>query len=304
MSWSVNVMVATYQRPERLRKALDSLRVSAEQAPSDLRIGVTVVDDDESRSAEQVVLEFGTAFADGCSYVVSGARNISTARNTGLAAASERAAWVGSIDDDVVVPPRWFEVCLDLLRDGRFDAVTGPLVKDFSLGPQWLSSEPFGRIGLLAGVDGEPAEVCATGNNWISSDFLRRFPSIRFDEALGRTGGEDMDFFYRAVEVGLRPVYSLEAAVVEREPVARCTMRYQLRRAFWLGVSEGQISMRRGKASRKRLLARAARRAVERGARQLPPEDRAASGVRHQSAVLAQCLGLVLGCFGLTLSHA
>ena len=131
-------------------------------------------------------------------------------------------------------------------RRGRHNAVTGPLAKDFSHGPSWLSDEPFDQLGRLAGVDGEDAFVCATGNNWVSSSFLRRHPELRFDRELGRTGGEDMDFFYRAVRAGLRPVYSAAAAVTETEPPSRCTLRYQVRRSFWLGISESSDQLTAG----------------------------------------------------------
>lgn len=300
---TVVVVIASFRRPDRLRTALDSLVAAAGHAPDDWRVGVTVVDDDPEGSAAAVVSAYRDAFGAGCNYVVSAARNISIARNTGLESALAHATYVASIDDDVVVPQQWFETCARAVAGSAHNAVTGPLIKDFSAGPGWLSREPFDRMGLLAGVDGEDAFVCATGNNWMSGDFLRANPDLRFSVDLGETGGEDMDFFYRSVERGLRPVYSVAAAVTEVEPPGRCTLRYQLRRAYWLGVSEAQIGLRLRLFSRLRLFARAGRRAANRGAALIPADRHADRGARWSLAVLAQCVGMVLGGFGVKLRH-
>ena len=303
MTKTVIVTIATYQRPQRLRLALESLRLSASSVLPALSVGVTVVDDDPNRSAREVASEFANAFPLGCTYVFCGSHNISHARNAGLEAALMRADWVGSIDDDVEVPANWFRVCADALSDGKYNAVTGPLIKDFSMGPRWLTEQPFGELGLMAGTDGEASSTCATGNNWVSSTFLRRHPTLRFNPELGRTGGEDMDFFYRAIDLGLRPVFSESAAVIEREPVERCTFRYQLRRAFWLGISEAQTNLRARRAGRARLVARALRRAANAGARQLSSDVGRSRHCRYEVAVLVQCWGVVLGTLGVRLRH-
>lgn len=299
----VIVAIATYRRPDRLRLALDSLRASALRCPELLSVGVVVADDDPDASARGVAADFSGSWPLGCTYLHVGSRNISRARNAGLEAALPGADWVASIDDDVVVPHDWFRVCHRAVVDGRFDAVTGPLTKDFSSGPSWLTTEPFGHLGLMVGEDGQPAATCATGNSWVSAAFLRAHPDLRFDPELGRTGGEDMDFFFRAIALGLRPVYSSAAAVTEKEPAERCTFRYQVRRAFWLGISESQTHLGTGRAGRVRLLLRAGRRALHRGARQLPAEVRDSRGLRYQVAILAQCAGTALGTVGVRMGH-
>ncbi len=304
MTTSVIVAIATYRRPDRLRMALERLAQSAAAAePTSLTAGVVVVDDDPQSSARTVASEFARRFSLGCTYLTCGSQNISHARNKGLEAALPEADWVGSIDDDVEVPDDWFVVCARAVADGTYDAVTGPLIKDFSRGPRWLTEQPFDHLGLMTGTDGQPASTCATGNSWVRAEFLRAHPSLRFSPELGRTGGEDMDFFHRAIEAGLRPVYSTAAAVTEREPAERCTYRYQLRRAFWLGLSEAQVNLRGRRARRSRLVARALRRGVTGGTHLLPPERRSTRRLRYRLAVLAQCLGLTLGTVGVRLDH-
>ena len=303
MTHTVNVVIATYRRPDRLRDAVASLAQSASRLPDEWAVGITLVDDDPERSAHPVAEDFADAFSLGCTYVFCGSKNISLARNAGLESALPTADWVASIDDDVVVPLHWFETYVAAIADGGHNAATGPLLKDFSQGPPWLAKEPFDRLGLLTGTDGRAAHVGATGNNWMQSDFLRRHPSLRFSPDLGKTGGEDMDFFYRAVALGLSPLFCHRAGVIEKEPPARCTLRYQLRRAFWLGLSEAHIALRLGLAGRPRLVARSLRRAANRGARQLPPEALPRRRARFTLAILAECLGLALGSLGLKLAH-
>lgn len=300
---TVDVVIATYRRPDRLAVGLSRLKAAAAAAPPGWRVGVTVVDDDPAGSAHPVAAQFADAFSAGVTYLSCGARNISLARNMGLESALKKADWVGSLDDDVEVSSDWVRVCAAAVSETPFNAVTGPLLKDFPHGPAWLSDQPFDQLGILAGRDGEAAFTCATGNNWVEADFLRSHPSLRFSPDLGRTGGEDMEFFYRAVQMGLRPVFIRAGAVIEREPPSRCTYRYQLRRAYWLGVSEAQISLRLGKASRPRLLARSLRRALSGGARQLPAHRLAQRGARYRLAVGAQCLGVVLGTAGMRMRH-
>lgn len=302
MPQRLNVAIATYRRPDRLRAAVESVRKSAQQAPAGWRVGVTIVDDDPDGSAANVAASLDEVFDLGCTYVFCGSQNISHARNAGLESAMYEADWVGSIDDDVVVPIDWVRVCAAAVA-GEHNAVTGPLIKDFSNGPLWLRREPFDHLGLMGGVDGELTPVCATGNNWINAEFLRTRPWLRFSADLGESGGEDMEFFHRAVGAGLRPVYSLGSAVTETEPASRCTFTYQVRRAFWLGVSEAQIALRLGLAGRLRLLARGIRRAVERNARNLPPERLADRGLRYSLATFAQLGGVAWGCLGLQLRH-
>ncbi len=57
-----------------------------------------------------------------------------------------------------------------------------------------------------------------------------------FDPRLGRTGGEDADFFDRMVKAGRSFVWCAEARVYEDVPVERQTLKYHVKRAFVRGV--------------------------------------------------------------------
>lgn len=160
---SIDVVIATFRRPDRLTTALRRLQSAAEAAPSGWTLGVTIVDDDPSGSAAPVADHYRDRFPGGITYLTCGSRNISLARNMGLESALPRADWVGSIDDDVEVPPDWVSVCAEAVDGSGFNAVTGPLLKDFSAGPRWLSEQPFDQLGILAGADGQPAFTLRDG---------------------------------------------------------------------------------------------------------------------------------------------
>jgi succinoglycan biosynthesis protein ExoM len=212
---------------------------------------------------------------------------------------------VAMVDDDVVVPRQWFRALLDVQRRTGADAVTGPMRVCFPpASPRWLSDEPFAEIGALLRTEEGPVHTCATSNTLMRTGWLISHPEIRFEEDLGRLGGEDMVFFRRATALGLNAHFSTEVAVRQLEPLQRSTLAYQLRRALWMGNTEFVVNHRLGTASRRRLFGRGGRRALRavgrvasRGRRREPLQ------LRYAMAGVAEGLGIMLGACGVTLEH-
>ena len=302
---TVCVYVCTFRRNEPLARLLASLAVAAERAGAVASVGVVVVDDNPDGSAAPVLDGFRTSFERGIHYRHSGAANISVARNLGLRAAMEIGDWVAMTDDDVVVPPDWFEQYLDIRTRTGADAVTGPLLLTFDeASPPWLRSQPFSTVGLMPGDDERSTDICATGNSMVSTAWLRAHPDIRFDSDLGEAGGEDMVFYRRATAAGLDARYSSRVAVQALEPPERATLRYQLYRSLWIGNSQFVTNHRTGAATRGRLALRGGRRMVASVRR---PVERLRRGEapqwRFAGAQLAEGVGLALGAVGLVLRH-
>ena len=302
---SVVVSVCTFRRNDELGRLLESLVAAAHHASAVADVGVVVVDDNPDGRARPVAGSFDDRFPLGVTYVHSGRQNISRARNLGLEAAVSRGEWVAMTDDDVVVPVGWIaELDAGQRRTGAL-AVTGPMVSRFPTGsPGWLEDEPFATMGVLDGADDQPIDTCATHNSMVSSRWLREHPGIRFSDDLGVLGGEDMVFYRRAIEEGLTACYSSRTVVVAVEPQDRATLRYQLRRALWIGNSEFVTNRRLGAASRPRLGLRGGRRM----ARAVGTSWRAwrageAPQVRFAAARVATGLGLVAGSAGIELRH-
>jgi succinoglycan biosynthesis protein ExoM len=301
----IGLSVCTYRRNDLLRRLLQSVSAASDYCADRAQIGVVVVDDNPDGLARPVVEEFEEVFPLGIRYVPWGQRNISKARNRGLEEATRIGDWVAMADDDVVVPPHWFRTLLDVQVQTDADAVTGPMDVCFPPGsPHWLSDEPFADIGAAPALEDGPVRTCATSNTLMRTAWLMDHPDIRFDEDLGRLGGEDMVFFRTATANGLRAFFSREVAVRQIEPVERSTFSYQLRRALWMGNSEFVTNDRLGAANRWRLFGRGGRRAlralgrvVSRGRRGEPPQ------LRYTLAAVAEGVGIMLGACGVTLEH-
>ena len=301
---SIALYVCTHQRNDELRRLLTSVKRAAAEATDRAALGVVIVDDNPDGRAKQVATEFESAFELGLTYCHSGRQNISIARNMGLETAHPLGDWGAMLDDDVVVGADWMIEHLELQERTGADATTGPLLLTFPHGPAWLTEQPFADIGLHDAGEGEQVDECQTGNSMLRSSFLAEHPDIRFDEALGVIGGEDMVFYHAAVQAGLRAFYSRRVAVEEPEPAERSTLRYQLSRARWMGNTEYVTNTRNGLASRERMAFRAAKRMVK-GA--LRPVARLARGQRPQFryglSVMSEGIGLFAGVAGRELHH-
>jgi succinoglycan biosynthesis protein ExoM len=301
----VGVYVCTYRRNEALTRLLESLEVAAKEAADVARVGVAVIDDNDDGRARAVADEFTGRFPGGVTYRHTGSGNISVARNAGLEAAMEGTDWVAMTDDDAVVPPDWIVTMLRVQAETGADAITGSTLLRYPPGsPRWLNDQPFCDVGILAFEDRSESPLGSTCNSMLRSSFLREHPDIRFEPALGTLGGEDGVFYRRAINAGLRVVYSSEVSVFGEEPPERCSFRYQVRRAIWLGNSEGVVNLQSGAATRGRLVLRAGRRfvhALERPARRMA--RRQGPHLRFTAAQSAEVLGMVLSAAGVHLEH-
>jgi len=85
-----------------------------------------------------------------------------------------------------------------------------------------------------------------TGNVIFRRDLIER-AKLRFRVELGKSGGEDSDFFSRFFEVGGRIGYSPDAVVYEQVPLGRTSVAWLLRRSFRRGQSHGSLLARRGR---------------------------------------------------------
>ena len=302
---SIAVYVCTYRRNDELNRLLQSIERAALAVVDRAAVGVVVIDDNPNQEARPAVHGFSGEFELGLVYRHSGQQNISLARNIGIEAAIEIGDWVAMTDDDIIVRDTWLSELLDLAQRTGATAVTGPVAITFPrTAPRWLRNEPFSDLGLLVLPENEPAPLCSTGNSMISADWLRDHPDIRFEPALGTTGGEDGVFFRTAMQAGLTARFTARAAIDEVAPPERCTLRYQLRRSVWLGNSEFLTNHETGLAGRGRLVLRGGRRIADSIAQLI---GRVAHGsspqLRWTAAGIAQGVGFWIGAVGIRLEH-
>jgi succinoglycan biosynthesis protein ExoM len=67
------------------------------------------------------------------------------------------------------------------------------------------------------------------------------FTSLRFDLALGRSGGEDTDYFHRLTALGGTIAQASDALVYEPVPSDRAAMGWLIRRRLRMGQTHGML---------------------------------------------------------------
>jgi succinoglycan biosynthesis protein ExoM len=243
------VAIPTYNRPAMLLDALRSVR--AQVLPAGASAEVLVVDNSRDANARDAVLAEAACPGLSLRYLSVSEPNISVARNAAAAACG--AEWLAFLDDDQVAEPGWLSALVATGEATGADVVFGAVLPIFPGGaPSW---DPTGRgltrdialpTGSPVGLDHDPRLSglwIGTGNCLLraASCFGAEQP---FDPALGRSGGEDYDFFVRLHAAGRRFVWCGEAPVKEVIPAARLTTAYRRNRSFRAGQLYGRITVR------------------------------------------------------------
>jgi glycosyltransferase involved in cell wall biosynthesis len=224
------VCICTYRRPALLGRLLS--RIETQRTGGLFDYSVVVVDNDRSESARQVVESFARSSQIPVHYDVEPEQSISLARNRAVRNAG--GDLVGFIDDDEVPAENWLLHHVDTLHRCGADGVLGPVLPCFETAPpDWvLKGRFFDRPTHRTG------EVLEWRNTRTGNALLRKtlFPDGRswFDPAFG-SGGEDRDFFRKAIASGSVFVWCEEAPVYEAVPPDRWKRSVMMKRALLRG---------------------------------------------------------------------
>lgn len=237
---TVTIGIASLGRPS-LSRTLDSL--GAITVPAGLAIEIVVADDDPAGGAAARVAS-GAPWPVPVRVVAVGAGNISAARNACLDAA--RGSLMAFVDDDEWVEPDWLVRLLAALDEFDADVVIGPVFPVYPAGtPDWLvEANP---LHVDWGRRGRKVDTGRSGNVLFRRARVEQL-GLRFDPALGKTGGEDTDFFHRLHRAGAVIVVTDDACIHEDAPPARLAPGYLRLRAMRSGQSYARfrLSGRRG----------------------------------------------------------
>jgi succinoglycan biosynthesis protein ExoM len=238
----VTVAVPTYRRPDDLRSLLPLLLEQAREVTATsggrYAVDVLVVDNDPDGGAASSVAE---VTAPELRYVPEPTPGIAVVRNRALDEAAE-AALLAFIDDDEHPEPGWLAHLLGTWADSGAAAVSGRVFAEFAgeLDPWIRAGEFFVRRRMPTGT---PIEVAACNNLLLDLRQIRRL-GVRFESALGLSGGEDSLFSRRLTAAGGRMVWCDESAVVDRVPVGRMTRSWVLTRAWSHGNADVLTGLR------------------------------------------------------------
>ena len=224
------VCVCTFQRPAFLA---DLLRTLLHQTTDGkFTYSIVVVDNDCRESARETIELLRRDHANRIKYFVEPEQNIALARNKAVEQAS--GDYVAFIDDDEIPSDEWLLQMYSALIKYPVDGVLGPVKPRFKvIPPGWIV-----RAGLFERPSHKTGYVLdwtetRTGNALIRRCVLEEVEGP-FNREFG-SGGEDRDFFRRAIELGRVFVWCEEATAYEIVPAERTSVSFHLRRALLRG---------------------------------------------------------------------
>jgi succinoglycan biosynthesis protein ExoM len=232
---TIDVCIATYKRPDLLRRLLESIVSQETDDLFDVRI--VIADNDAGRSAEAVARAL-EARGVPVVYDVEPVQSISHARNKSLSHA--KGDFVAITDDDNYADTRWLFHLYRAALDYEADVVHGSGERVFEPGtPQYiLESTAWVRPNPPTGST--EGYVCATGNCMFRRDLVRDV-AVPFDPEFGRTGSEDVAFFERLRRQGAKFVWCREAKIFGYVPPERANWRWVLKRDFRTGNTHYRV---------------------------------------------------------------
>ncbi len=230
----ISICICTLKRPMYLARLLSSL--SQQQRADLFEVSITVIDNDESGSAQRIVADCTSHFPEmTIRYFREPERNIAVARNRAV----ERSIgkFVAFIDDDEFPQQGWLELLYLNLKRYNAHGVLGPVCPHFdSTPPRWISASKIcERRRFTTGTILNRPSLTRTGNVLFDRCVFEG-EMAPFDPEFGLTGGEDVEFFRGKIASGFRFVWCDEAVVFESVPPERMTRAYHLRRALLRGL--------------------------------------------------------------------
>ncbi|QRM57344.1 glycosyltransferase family 2 protein [Sinorhizobium sp. BG8] len=230
----VDIAVCTFRRPQ-LAETLRSLGRLA--VPEGTTLRIIIADNDVTPSAEPLVERLRGEIPFALHYVHCPAGNISIARNACLDSAD--ADFLAFLDDDEVASELWLVNLLNAAEATGAEVVLGPVKAVYlSSAPEWMRNGDF-HSTMPVWVRGE-IRTGYTCNTLLRPDA----PSLRgrrFNLALGRTGGEDTEFFTHMHEAGGRIAFAEEAWLDDPVPENRASFGWLAKRRFRVGQTHGRL---------------------------------------------------------------
>jgi glycosyltransferase involved in cell wall biosynthesis len=233
MTQSVAICIITFNRPEGLRKALESLaRLQFPSAPPS--ITAVVIDNDPNGSARPICDDVRQKTNLNIVFEVEPKRGIPFVRNHAVKTALTLAEYICFIDDDEWVEPNWLAELLAAKQRYLADVVTGPVHPVAQQpNPNWKHVQPF--FDPPQHQTGAVVQTAYTNNVLVDANVYRSMTNW-FDERLALTGGSDGLFFTKVAAGGHKIVWTNDARVHELIPPSRANPRWVYRRAYRFGL--------------------------------------------------------------------
>jgi len=232
MSALVSICIATFKRPEGLKRlilGLNQLTFSTATPPD---IEIVIVDNDAAGSARAFCEEIRDQIRWQLKYDVEPEPGVTYARNRTIANASDNTSFIAIIDDDEVPDSQWLDQLLKVQREYNADVVTGPVYPYFEdkNTPEWIKKGQFFEPRNYE--TGHLLNAAFTNNVLIRAECLKGINPV-FDQRFAFKGSEDTHLFMRLFNSGYKIVWSKQAVVQEWIPASRTNLNWLIQRNFW-----------------------------------------------------------------------
>jgi succinoglycan biosynthesis protein ExoM len=230
-----SVCIATFKRPDLLRKLIQSL--FNQKKLDDIILEIIVVDNDSEKSAKEIVAEFFDTSTITISYYSQPVQNISLTRNMAIDKSSGQ--YLAIIDDDETADEYWIRNLMDTIVRFNADAVFGYVIPvfDSNVAPWKKQREIY---FLPVGKTGDSPSFYYTTNCLLKTHIINKI-NLRFDPKYGLTGGEDSVFFDLLSKYQAKYIVCREAISYEVVPRYRTELKFICYRYFQKGNNEGRI---------------------------------------------------------------
>ncbi|NNL35568.1 MAG: glycosyltransferase [Silicimonas sp.] len=230
----VSIAVCTYRRESVLETLQSLMEITL---PKGVETDIMVIDNDVTPSARDRVETFAETAPRPVRYVHAPAGNISVARNAALNASDAR--FLAFIDDDEVASRTWLSALMAARDHSGVDIVLGPVAAVYpDAAPDWMREE-----NLHATLPVEARGEIRTGysGNVLIDRACKALDGLRFDPALGETGGEDTIFFAMAHDAGGRIGFAADALVTEAVLPSRLSLKWLSARRLRSGRTHARL---------------------------------------------------------------
>lgn len=246
-----SIIIATCDRPVRLRNALDAASIAIQA--SGRRHRIIAVDNGSTQSAQKVVNDFAQDVDFPVQYLQSEPWNKSVALNAGIRSADTE--WLAFTDDDALPAEDWLDQADEYRKRTGVNIFGGQLVAgvaDFEL-PSWLIPGRSGKV-LMGPTFAAYAPLDATGilddknrvpfgaNVFVRKKVFQKYGGYDKDLWMrcgkAALGCEDAEFGMRVRARGELIGYCAEAIVVHPTYRERATLKYHLMHAYRTGIRE------------------------------------------------------------------
>lgn len=229
---SVDICICTFRRPH----LAETLRSVARADSGGHQLRIIIADNDHEPTARALVEELRAELGLPVTYLHAPAANICIARNACLDRAE--ADFVAFIDDDEVVSSGWIAALMARAEATGAAAVLGPALAVYGAeAPRWMVEGDFhSTYPVFVGGVIRTGYTCNVLIRWSAP-----YRGLRFDVALGQSGGEDTAFFYQLTGLGGTIDYAPEAVVDDPVPANRATMAWLVRRRLRFGQTHGML---------------------------------------------------------------